>query len=646
MGRRKRIGLFTSYPETTHVRRVLKGIMLQCEKYNYDLCVFASSVHLSFPHKDYLRGESNIFELASPDRLDGVILDSVNLTGDQEDRIRKRLMSRLFQYEKLPICALELPVEGVHLIPNNDEAAIREQCRHAIEVHGRKKICVLTGTQGNKIAETRLSIYLDEIRRHGLEVLPEHIVYGDFYYFSGDALAKKIAANEIPRPDAVICGSDCMAIGLVDRLVRLGIRVPEDVLVIGFDSSDEGAVNQTTISSYEPSDKEMGANAVDYLRSIIEPGEPLIPYQHEVSSQFHAGASCGCMTDPSYAMKHFRDSLYISNYNQADEEQSDRISIGTFMEGYVMEGFTASGSAEECFRNICNYADLLKPFRNFYLCLKPDWQNMDDIRYEGYPEKMQICVARSMEEGGTSTFGKESAVSFPTEEMIPLLDEAERNPSVFYFSPVHFDGVLLGYAVLQRDLSGHPTINVVYRNWIRYLNNALEMTRIRERLQAISVRDEMTGAYNRRGMYAMYRSMLSEAREGDALFVCVADMDGLKYVNDTFGHSEGDFGIRAVCDTLQSVAKSNEICVRGGGDEFFLIGIGPYRKEDEAERAAEFAKAIEQSSLRTEKPYTISASIGCSVFPDCRQVRLDTALSEADERMYRYKVKNKKHRSV
>ena len=117
-------------------------------------------------------------------------------------------------------------------------------------------------------------------------------------------------------------------------------------------------------------------------------------------------------------------------------------------------------------------------------------------------------------------------------------------------------------------------------------------------------------------------------------------------MNDTFGHSEGDFGIRAVCDALQSIAKSNEICVRSGGDEFFLVGVGPYRKEDEAERAGEFAAAVAKASERAAKPYTISASIGCAVFPDCRAISLDNALSEADERMYRYKVKNRRHRSV
>ena len=642
MERRRRIGLFTAYPETTHVRRVLKGMMQQCREYGYDLCVFASSVHFSFPHENYVRGEANIFELANPDRLDGVILDGVSLVGDPDNRISGRLLDRLARYDRLPKCTLEYSMGNIPLIPADNEEAIREQCRHVIEVHGRKRICILTGHQGNEIAESRLAVYLDEIRKHGLDVLPEHIVYGDFYYFSGDALARRIAGGEIPRPDAVVCASDCMAMALVDRLTKLGVRVPEDVAVVGFDSSDEGAVNLTTVASYEPADREIGAAAVDYLRSVMEPGAELHPFRQDVSARFHAGASCGCQTDPAYAMKSFRDSLYISSYNQADEEMADRVGMGTFMEAYVMEGFTASRSAEECFRNICNYSDLLRPFRNFYLCLKENWENMDDEIYEGYPERMGIYVASSRE-GKENFWGAEKAVSFRTEEMLPQMDAAEE-PSVWYFSPVHFDGVLLGYTVLQRTLCTQPVINVIYRNWLRYLNNALEMTRSKERLQTLSVRDTMTGAYNRRGMYEMYREMLAEAKEGDALFVSVVDMDRLKYVNDTFGHSEGDFGIRTVCDAIRSVAKKNEICVRSGGDEFFLIGIGPYGREEEVARARMFMDAVSAASDRAGKPYPITASIGCIVFPDCRAISLDSAISEADERMYHYKIKNKRAR--
>ena len=72
----------------------------------------------------------------------------------------------------------------------------------------------------------------------------------------------------------------------------------------------------------------------------------------------------------------------------------DREEKGTFMEGYVMEGFTASGTAEECIRNVYNYAELLRPFRNFYLCLKTNWQDTDDMLYEGYPETMLVRAAK------------------------------------------------------------------------------------------------------------------------------------------------------------------------------------------------------------------------------------------------------------
>lgn len=645
MSRRRRIGLFTAYPETTHARRILDGIAGQCKKYGYDLCVFASSVHFSFPHENYVRGEANIYRLANPDELDGVILDSVSLVGDPENQIQKNLLAWISGYEKLPKCALELPMEGIRLIPNNNEEAIREQCRHVIEVHGRKRICILTGQQGNEIAESRLALYLDEIRKHGLDVLPEHIVYGDFYYFSGDALARQIAGNEIPRPDAVICASDYMAIGLVSRLIKLGIRVPDDVLVIGFDSSDEGAINLTTIASYEPASREMGANAVDYLRSMMEPEAELLPYVRDVSAQFHAGASCGCQTDPSYAMKSFRDALYISSYNQADEDVNDLVGVGTFMEGYVMEGFTASKSSAECIWNIFNYADLLRPYRNFYLCLKENWKDMDDIIYEGYPETMRVYVANSRV-GDRTISGEENAISFRTKNLLSRLCETSGEATVYYFSPVHFDGMLLGFSILQRELCTQPVLNVVYRNWLRTINSALEMTRSKERLEALSIRDEMTGAYNRRGMYEMFRAMLQKAKDGDALFVAVVDMDGLKYVNDTFGHSEGDFGIRTVSTALMSVVRHDEICVRSGGDEFFLIGVGRYSREDEAERARAFTEAVDKASENAGKPYVISASIGCAVFEDCRQISLDNALSEADERMYRYKVKNRRHRSV
>ncbi len=645
MKERKRIALFAAFPEMVHVRRILEGILSRCEAYDYDLCVFASSTHLSFPHDYYMRGETNIYELADIGSFDAVIVDHGSLTGDKDDKTLKRLIERLAEYPEIPKCSLEMSLDGMKLIKKDNENVFREMVRHVIEKHGRKRLCILTGPEDNEVAVERLNIFLDEIEKHGLSVLPEHICYGDFWYFGGDGLARKIMSGEISMPDAVICASDCLAIGLVDRLLKGSIRVPEDIAVISYDASDEGAINQNTISSYDTGEEIMGIEAIDYLRSVLEPGEEILPVEKNLSVQFHPGASCGCETDPSYAMKRFRDSLYISSYNHADEDIIDHVNIGALMESYAQEDFTASGSLKECFKNIAVHIGLIRPYQDFYLCLKENWLDMSDEVYEGYPERMRIYVASSCT-GDECFFGEEKSFVFDTKLMIPKLFEPREKASVFYFSPVHFDGALLGYAVLLRSLSMRPTFNIVYRNWLRYINNALELVRSKERLKTLSVRDQMTGALNRRGMYEEYNNMLANAKEGDALFVGVLDMDGLKYINDTFGHSEGDEGIKGLCSVISSLTRDNEICVRSGGDEFYIIGIGKYTRADEALRSVEFTDAVAKKSLSMNKPYNLSASIGCLAFPDHKKISLDLALSEADEKMYNYKMKHRRHRSV
>ncbi|MCR4897034.1 MAG: GGDEF domain-containing protein [Lachnospiraceae bacterium] len=643
--RRKRIGLFVSFPEIVHVRRVTDGIRRRCAEYGYDLCVFASSVHVSSPMEDFVAGETNIYELANLAELDGAILDFATLNDGADNRSLNRLLERIRAYPDLPVCSLEAAMEGTTFIENNNEEPLRELCRHVIEVHGKKKLCLLTGHKGNTVAEKRLSIFLDEIEKHGISVPPEHIFYGDFWYTSGDRLAEDIADGRVERPEAVLCASDCMALGLIDKLVKRGIKVPEDIIVIGFDGSDEGTINFIPLSSYDPNDVDMGMRAVDHIRSVIEPDAPILPKTVKAGGHFHPGASCGCQSDPYYILKQVRTLLHSSTYNYADENSDLRVSVGALMESYYLERFTASRTVEECLRNIFGSANILIPYSALYLCLSENWLDMQDERTEGYPEHMLLYSKPSTLEE-EYICGAEGRSTFDTARMLPRLDEERDRPSVFFFSPLHFNGKILGYSVLEKEITESHTLNVVNRNWLRFINNALEMSRTKHRLETLSVRDEMTGAYNRRGMYLRFKEMYEEAAPGDALYVSVVDMDGLKYINDTYGHNEGDLGIRTVCSALQETARKNEIVVRSGGDEFFLIGIGKYEKGDEVKRSQEYTGIIEKRSAELGKPYNISASIGCVVYEDLHAISLDNALSEADERMYHYKFRQRRHRRI
>ena len=112
--------------------------------------------------------------------------------------------------------------------------------------------------------------------------------------------------------------------------------------------------------------------------------------------------------------------------------------IGDVLESYSLERFTANNTIIECMENIKNSTNLLFPFRNFYLCLKENWLDVDDEQVHGYPDKMGIMVAASTV-GEDEYCREDMSEVFSSADMIPKLHEERDIPGVFYFSAVHFN---------------------------------------------------------------------------------------------------------------------------------------------------------------------------------------------------------------
>lgn len=641
MARRKLIGLITAVPESIHAKRVLEGVFDQCEKYGYDVAVFAPLTHFSMVHKDYVRGEVNIYELINFDLLDGVIVDSISLIENNDESIRNSICDKLKKDCRRPVVSLNLPMGEYMTADSSDRPVFREMVEHVLDVHKVTDICFLTGPKDYPIAEERVQIFREVMQERGLPVNAEQIVYGDFWYTGGIALADKMLAGEKSIPEAVICASDHMAIGLANKLADNGIKVPEDVIVLGFEASQEAALNEISITSFESNEAKTAAEAVNMLRQKIEPNAEVIAYEVQKSKYLHAGMSCGCDPDFLHSARTFKDSFYYLFGNYEQNDWLNNIDIGLLMEGYVVEQLSATELPQECLQKIYLNTFYARPYSEFYLCLKEDWLDTEKVITKGYPDKMKTVVV-TMDAEGTGYYEDEKSEIFETKWMLPQMFEQHEAPSVYYFSPVHFQEKMLGYAVLCRSLKEKRKVGIVYRNWLRNVNNALEMIRAKNSLRKLSIYDAMTGAYNRRGMDMMLQNMLNGANEGDNLFVSVIDMDGLKYVNDNFGHAEGDFGIKLVCDSAIKTSRTEEICIRAGGDEFYVVGVGKYTQEDIVQRKKEFYDSIRMADRTSGKPYPISASIGCAIAPVCDSLYIMSVVNEADEDMYKNKLERKK----
>lgn len=192
-------------------------------------------------------------------------------------------MKKIKKLSNIPVVCVCIPLENLKTIENSNEQLVREVCRHIIDVHGCKDICLLTGQKDNHEAEERLDIMLDEIHKHGLTVKDEHIIYGDFRYTSGVNLAHDVFEGRVSKPDALIAASDHMALGFIEEYTKLGGRVPEDIRVIGFDATLEGMLDDITLTSIESNFAKCAADAVNHIRSIIEPDKEIIPFENDLS---------------------------------------------------------------------------------------------------------------------------------------------------------------------------------------------------------------------------------------------------------------------------------------------------------------------------------------------------------------------------
>ncbi|MDE7294144.1 MAG: GGDEF domain-containing protein [Oscillospiraceae bacterium] len=645
--RRKLVGFIVANPEAVYQQRVMDGLLSQCRRYGYDCAVFTPLVQTCHFYKEYLDGEVNIYNLINFDKLDGVIVATISLTENNTTEVRDMVEALLKEKCRKPVISLDMPLGDYPMVHTDDRSAFSVITAHLMDVHNCSKIYFLTGMKGHAVSEQRVGGFEDMLKKRGMELDPDNVFYGDFWYTGGEALADKIANGEVERPEAVICASDHMAIGLANRLADRGFKIPEDIIVTGYDATSESAINDITITSYQPEISKAAAEAVNMIRREIEPGaEILAPEKGETGLKICS--SCGCPENLGYIKQRLSSSLYNVNHNHGDPEVMQSMDISRLLDSYMFENFTASESVEDCLKKINGSAYLIKPFYRYYLCLEENWLDADMCTEKGYPEVMKNVI-RSVdavcdEDYKKSYIGDGHGHEFETALMLPeLYDEERENPCVFYFVPMHFKTNTMGYSVLQCDIAQKNRIGIVFRNWIRNVNNALEMIRVQNRLMAFSERDAMTGLYNRRGMERKVKEMAAHATVRDSWLVFVIDMDGLKFINDTYGHSEGDYGISAVAAASGQIARSSEICVRAGGDEFYIIGLGEYNYIDAIVRIEKFNEALAEEN-KAEKPFEISASIGfcCEAFSS--GCGIDDIIRLADGRMYESKVERKKAR--
>ena len=156
-------------------------------------------------------------------------------------------------------------------------------------------------------------------------------------------------------------------------------------------------------------------------------------------------------------------------------------------------------------------------------------------------------------------------------------------------------------------------------------------------LHLLSLTDELTGLYNRRGFFALAEHHLKKIkRKGTKNFLFYADLDNLKGINDSCGHLEGDMAIKAFAEILKSTFRESDVIARIGGDEFVIFPV-PLTETEEGSIVRRLQDTLDSHNLNGEHEYRLSFSYGIAHCNPEMNCNIDELLASADELMYSHK---------
>ncbi|MCL2187627.1 MAG: GGDEF domain-containing protein [Defluviitaleaceae bacterium] len=215
-----------------------------------------------------------------------------------------------------------------------------------------------------------------------------------------------------------------------------------------------------------------------------------------------------------------------------------------------------------------------------------------------------------------------------------------RERRALFFIPLFFRNEELGVIILPYI----PTVTIHAYETLRVnISTAIKGAELLTKIQTLSITDELTGLLNRRGFFQFVYSRMEHIRRNAELIptVMFMDMDGLKMINDTYGHKEGDRAIAAFAKILQDTLRKEDIVGRMGGDEFVVFS-SVRQRETGAQVTQRIRNRIEEYNAQNLHPYKVACSIGSVVLEEATKECFETAILSADAVLYEEKMEKKK----
>ena len=640
----KIIGVCVADISTDYNDRFFEAFKRLAHEFHFKVLFFSAFSPLYWDQKHDI-GEGNIYQLIDTDVLDGLIMLTITI---KNELVRESIIEHAKKRD-IPVISIEYPLEGSLSIIYEYKSTIRKLLSHLIDDHGYRRINFIAGPKDNLFSEERLQVYRDVLTEHQIPVEEARIGYGDFWYGPTHTVVQSFIDSDLPMPEAIVCANDSMAIAAIQYLTDHGYNVPEDVAVTGFDDWERIRHVPVPITTIRQDSERSGYMAVYSALELARSGQGkniVIPAKVCVRE------SCGC------TCKQFSGFDQIENMGQKFVYEKQKNTVyrqKTWMVPMISRNMLiALQDREKFLKNALTPMSffgvktaLLYVFRNpveyniekgwefpntIYLVARQDGECVEV--FDEYKNVASLEECGFSEEGSVRYQRKPSVFclqSGSTQYGVLSVEITPEEVDMVYLISIQMANALMAYHTEKKRLSVQRERELLLE----------ELRSKNEILNFVSERDELTQIKNRRGFMeqAMEMNRVYKNRKAIILF---ADMDGLKQINDNYGHAAGDIAICACADILKKAAGVHGIAGRLGGDEFALMMIGDETRAIELVETVR--KEIAMYNAQGKNKFAIDMSVGCQIVLCTDELSIPMVLEKADKIMYEEKKKKGKAR--
>ncbi len=573
-------------------------------------------------------GDTNIYKLLEYGEFDGVIL----LANTFHLKMEFDYLRKIIKEKNLPAVSLEYQMPDIDFWGSDNYTGMYELCTHLVESHGVRDVVYISGPKDNAESDIRRMALEDVLGEFGVSFKEENVLYCNWNYYEVDRELPNLIASRSKLPDAFVCANDVMAMATCEVLDRLGISVPEDVKVTGFDHLLSVRTHFPTIASVDRNWDDLSYQSMKYLLKRIEGS--VENESRYVDSTAVPGESCGCpMEKLNFSNRRLRGKSGYANYVE-----------NSFWSGHLCE-------MGDCFSLVVTEKELHDSFNRFlkqqheyegdeiYFCLVDNFfsslRGGEHLEQHGYTAQMELIA-------GLKAGVPVERCKFSVKDLVPGYDVNAPGGRIFVFLPLYSVEGCYGYALFGKEMP--MMYNYSIYNWSRSVVQNLNRVRqniiveqLNNQLEKLSVTDGLTGVYNRFGCENVAYPYLEKCHEqGKDAILMFADINKMKMINDKYGHLQGDFAICTVANVISEVLRDEWIVVRYGGDEFLMVGECKEGEQPE-DMLREISRRLEETAQKIQLPYRLKVGVGYVLVSAAENLDLYECLRKADEAMYAMK---------